>query len=177
MNRSRRELFGCTDVIDLRDVVTVPEGLGDGIYRCRVVYERTIEHIEFIPYQRAPIRSLALVGCDTIEYAHKFVDRSAIDALRNGVAADDILIVKHGRITDTSIANIVFHDGTRWITPSTPLLHGTARARLLQEGIITQEEITVRDLKRFTRAAVINAMFDLDERQAIAIGNIIGKVP
>lgn len=172
LNRSRRELFDCTDVIDLRKVLTVPDSLGEGIHRCRVVYEKKIEQIEFIAYERRPIRSLTLVESDTIEYAHKFLDRTAIDTLRRGITTDDILIVKDGHITDTSIANIVFHDGKRWVTPSTPLLAGTARARLLREGVITEEEITARSLARFTGAAAINAMVDLDEADVIGMDQI-----
>jgi 4-amino-4-deoxychorismate lyase len=59
------------------------------------------------------------------------------------------------------------------VTPSTPLLPGTARARLLQEGAIVQDEIKVRDLGRFTKVAIINAMVDLDEANTISIENIL----
>jgi 4-amino-4-deoxychorismate lyase len=172
-NRSRCELFGCTDTIDLRDVVSIPPGLAGTLHRCRVVYAKSVISVDFIPYQRKPIRSLTLVECDTIDYAHKFIDRSAIEALRHGVTSDDILIVRDQHITDTSIANVLFHDGVQWVTPSTPLLPGTARARLLQEGAIVQDEIKVRDLRRFTKVAIINAMVDLDEANTISIENIL----
>lgn len=172
LNRSRRELFGCTNTFDLRDLVHVPPDLGLGEYKCRVVYATTIEQFEFVPYQRRAVRSLTLVECDTIEYAHKFVDRTCIDSLLQGILTDDILIIKHGRITDASFANIVFCDGTKWITPSTPLLPGTARARLLDQGRITTDEIKPRDLRHFTKAVLINAMLDLKDDCSISMENI-----
>lgn len=173
LNRSRRELFGHTDAIDLRDVARVPPDLGLGEYKCRVVYATSIEQFEFVPYQRRTIKSLTLVECDTIEYAHKFVDRTCIDFLLHGTLTDDIMIIKHGRITDASFANIVFYDGTKWITPSAPLLPGTARARLLDHRRITADEIRAHDLKHFKKAVLINAMLDLKDACSISMQDII----
>ena len=50
-------------------------------------------------------------------------------------ACDEILIIKDGHITDTSISNIVFRlpDGW-WLTPFTPLLKGIMRTYLLESG-------------------------------------------
>jgi 4-amino-4-deoxychorismate lyase len=173
MNRSRRELFGCTEVIELRDVIHAPHDLGTGVYKCRVGYAETIEQIEFVPYQRKEVRSLTLVESDSIEYPHKFTDRACIDLLLKSIRTDDVLIVKGGRITDTSIANIVFSDGSKWVTPSTPLLPGTARARLLDIQAIVAEDVKRTDLRYFKKAVLINAMFDLDDMHAIEIDNIV----
>ena len=173
MNRSRKELFGCTDIIELKHVLRVPAELGSDVYKCRVVYATEIEQVEFVPYQRRIIKSLTLVDCDSIEYAHKFVDRDCIESLFKDVRTDDILIVKHGRITDVSFANVVLYDGSRWITPSNPLLLGTARARLLESRSIVADEIKKSDLRHFTKAALINSMFDLEEVHPISIDNIV----
>jgi 4-amino-4-deoxychorismate lyase len=169
LNRSRRELFNCTDEVDLRDVIEIPPDLPRAVYKCRVEYAAGIERVEFTQYQRRIINTLTLVECDTIEYAHKYVDRGGIHQLLEGIVTDDILIVKHGLITDTSFANIVFHDGARWLTPATPLLKGTARARLLNQHTVIAEEIRVSDLRRFTKAAIINAMLDLEDERTIPI--------
>jgi 4-amino-4-deoxychorismate lyase len=173
LNRSRRELFGCVDVIELNDVIHIPPDLGKGVYKCRVIYAEGIEQIEFVPYQRRDIKTLTLVECDSIEYTHKFVDRQCIESLFNGIRTDDILIVKHGYVTDASFANVVFYDGTKWVTPSTPLLHGTARTRLLESGTIVADEIRKADLKHFKNAALINAMLDLEVVHPISIDNIV----
>jgi 4-amino-4-deoxychorismate lyase len=73
--------------------------------------------------------------------------------------ADEILIIKNGLITDTSIANVAFLDkDDHWITPATPLLKGTTRERLLSENRIVEAEIKLADLPKFTQMAMLNAM-------------------
>jgi len=119
--------------------------------------------------------SLTIVESNTITYDHKFTDRSEIEALRRGITTDDIVIVKNGHITDTSFSNIVFHDGIRWLTPSTPLLYGTARERLLSDHSIIEEEIRFTDLRHFKKAALINAMIDLDEAEEIPMDAIVKR--
>ena len=55
---------------------------------------------------------------DDIDYRYKQADRRVLDeafALRD--TADDVLIVRHGLLTDTSIANIALWDGCEWHTP------------------------------------------------------------
>ena len=52
---------------------------------------------------------------------------------------DDILIVKNGLLTDTSIANIALYDGNDWYTPLHPLLKGTKRAELLDKGVLKEK--------------------------------------
>ena len=172
LNRSRRELFGSADVIELKDVIHIPHNLGRDVHKCRVVYAEGIEQIEFVPYQRRDIKTLTLVECDSIEYAHKFVDRTCIDSLFKDVGTDDILIVKHGRVTDASFANVIFHDGAKWLTPSTPLLPGTARARLLETVTIIADEIRKTDLRHFKKAALINAMTGLEDTVPLSMDRI-----
>lgn len=173
LNRSRQELFGCTDNLDLRDTLGSKLDCGEGVYRCRVMYQEGIIMVETTPYKKRRIRSLSLVQCNTIEYSYKLVDRSCIDALFKDIRTDDILLVKNGYITDASFANVLFDDGTKWITPSTPLLQGTARARLLDNGVIVADEITIHNCRHFKRAALINAMIDLDDAQHIRVEDIV----
>lgn len=172
MNFSRRQLFGNTDVIDLRDVLNIPADLTDAVYKCRIIYQDTIQRIEFLPYAPRIVKTLRLVQDDTVEYEFKYLDKSHIEDLREGSGTDDILIVKENRITDASFANVVFYDGTSWITPAQPLLRGTKRQLLLDTGIIHEEDITMHDLKHFQKAALINAMLDLDEQVYIDMKNI-----
>jgi 4-amino-4-deoxychorismate lyase len=172
LNNSRRQLFGSTNLIDLRDVLHTPPDLTEMVYKCRVLYDETIQKIEYLPYTPRTIKSLRLILGDDIEYAHKYVDRSQIDRLRNESSSDDILIIKRNRITDSSQANVVFFDGTSWITPAEPLLRGTRRQALLDSGRIREEDITVHDLQHFKKAALINAMIDLEEGTYIEMGKI-----
>jgi len=172
LNKSRNQVFGCTDTFDLRDLIQIPNFSDDKVYKCRVIYSQKIEQVEFIPYTIKPVTTLKLVECDTIEYNHKWVDRKCFDDLLKGIDAVDILIVKNGFITDTSYANIVFYDGSKWVTPSTPLLNGTKRERLIKDRIIYEADIKKKDLKFFSKAVLINAMMDLEESPVIDIKNI-----
>ena len=75
---------------------------------------------------------------------------------------DDILIVKRGQVTDSSISNIVFRRGKHWYTPWSALLKGTTRAYLLERNIIKEEKIRIEDLKTFESFKLINAMLEFD---------------
>lgn len=174
MNDSRSALLGATGIIDLSEHISVPISLGKGIYKCRVIYGEVIDSIEFTPYQVRPVSRLRIVEDDTIQYDHKYTDRTRLDDLLQGCQADDILIIKNGVVTDTSVANILFYDGTGWITPSTPLLRGTKREFLLRRGFITERRISKKELGDFEKATLINAMIDLGEGPVIDVSNILG---
>ena len=100
---------------------------------------------------------------DHLDYRLKYADRTELDQLflKRG-EADDILIIQNGLVTDTSIANIAFFDGDKWITPKEPLLKGTTRARLLDEKKIFEQDIKIADLGKFTEFALMNAMIGFD---------------
>jgi len=146
----------------------------DGLYRCRVLYDADTIKIEYIPYIKRHIRSLKLLTSETLEYAKKYEDREDLNRLfekREG--CDDILVVKNALVSDTSIANIAFYDGEQWVTPKTPLLYGTTRKRYLETGKIVEKEITVLELKRYKKVALMNAMIDFDIIAEENIGDII----
>ncbi len=76
---------------------------------------------------------------------------------------DDILLVKEGLITDTTIANIAFYDGNSWYTPQHPLLKGTKRAQLLDQGLLLEKDLKPEDLSSFIAIRLFNAMIDWGE--------------
>jgi len=174
MNRSRRECLGAADELDLRAAICVPAGTGGRIHRCRVAYGKQFGEVTFAPYEPREIRSLALVDGGGLDYAHKYGDRSAIERLLAGAGADDLLIVRNGIVTDASAANAAFFDGTRWLTPSEPLLPGTTRARLLDLGLVGSREIRVADIGGFGAVALMNAMIGFDTAHAIPVAAILG---
>lgn len=164
MNTSRRDLFGISDNLDVRDIISVPATCMCGIYKCRVVYSDRIIEVKFEKYSRRNIHSLKLVYDDAIDYSYKYEDKKCLLSLRECRGqCDDILIIKNNRITDTSYSNIVFFDGQKWITPASPLLKGTKRAHLLATGLISEDEITISDIRLFRDAALINAMLELGD--------------
>lgn len=173
LNRSRRELFGSKDRIDLQNLIVIPENMQSRVAKCRVVYDMVIRKIEFYPYAPKEIKSLKLIECNDIDYSFKYEERSKLNELfEQRGDTDDILIVKNGFITDTSIANIVLFDGEKWVTSSTPLLPGTQRTKLLKEGVIIEQEIRLADLGRFKKLIVVNAMLEFDPENYISIERI-----
>jgi len=146
--------------VNLQDYIDPPK---KGLYRCKLVYDtKEIKSVDFFQYKKKKINSIALVECNDIEYSKKYLDRSRFDTLMNQVDTDEILIVKNGLITDTSIANIAFFDGEKWLTPKDPLLEGTTRKRYLQKGSLIEKDITPEMIVNFSKVAFLNAMIDFD---------------
>jgi 4-amino-4-deoxychorismate lyase len=147
----------------------------DDSKKCRVVYGRKIESVEFSDYVPRCIRSLKLVEINgAIDYHLKYADRTALTALAAMKGdCDEVLMMRDGFITDTTFSNVVLTDGRRFVTPSTYLLSGTMRAALLDSGAISEAPITVADLERYTHIALINAMLPLHCAPLIPIDNVI----
>jgi len=168
-NRTRFELFGIREPLALENSLQIPDDLSNEIYKCRIVYSKEIDIIEFEKYTPRKINSLKIIECNEIDYSYKFNDRTKLNELfQQKEDCDDILIVKNGFITDTSFANIVFWEGEKWITPASPLLHGTTREHLLNSNQISTAEITTDNLKDFPKARIINAMNGLSNGNDIS---------
>lgn len=170
---SQKDVFGLTFKTDLGHLLKkcdIPQGL----VRCRVLYKRTIESIECCPYIPKTIRAIKKVRADGISYPYKFSNREALNnLLRLKGDADDILIIKKGLVTDTSIANICFFTGHEWVTPAHPLLNGTKRQMLIDKGIITIRNIHEKDIQSFHKVMLINAMLEFDQNRAIQADQVI----
>lgn len=154
-DQSRQILFGSTDRLDLSSIIEAPK---HGVYRCRILYGISLHSIEYIPYSPKKITSLKIVPSD-IDYSFKYADRKTLDALLlANKEVDEVIIEKNGYLTDTTIANIAFYDGRQWFTPETPLLKGTMRAKLIEEGFLQTKNIKREDLGEYTQVALMNAM-------------------
>jgi len=131
-----------------------------GLYRCRFIYAEDIIKIEYLPYEMRLPHSFKLIHSD-IDYELKHENRKDLNKLFiQKEEADEIIIIKNGLITDTSIANLCFYDGKKWLTPTRPLLYGTTRQRLLDEKKIHTADISYTDIHKFSKIALINAMID-----------------
>ncbi|MEW6525994.1 MAG: aminotransferase class IV [Spirochaetota bacterium] len=164
MNKSRYDLFGCNDTLCIENFVSLPDYAYTGIWKVRVHYDSAIHHIEYELYKKKSIKTLKIVIDDSIDYSYKYSDRSRIAYLfeKRG-NADDILILKNGLVTDSSTANVAFYNGKQWVTPATPLLPGTKRACLIDEGLISQRYIRLNDIGMFTHVSLINAFLDIGD--------------
>lgn len=173
LNRSRKSLYKSTDDIDLKLAIQIPSTCKTGLYKCRVVYSKEVKNIDFEPYLPRTIKSLRLIEDNKISYDYKYTNRGSLNQLlTKRERFDEILIVRNGYITDTSYSNILFFDGTQWITPSTPLLPGTMRSFLLESNLITEAEIKVADLKQFQKVRLINALNPFESGKDIKIEKI-----
>lgn len=75
--------------------------------------------------------------------------------------ADEVVIVKNGLLTDTSYSNIALFNGSHWVTPRQPLLRGTMRQSLLDDGVLAEQDIKAEDWNSFRQVSLINAMMPL----------------
>ncbi len=172
-NVALKNHFGIFTDIELSEKIIIPTEFKIGIYKCRITYSPKIDKIEFLPHNYRDINSLKLVYDNTIDYHLKYSNREKLQKLfEQRGNCDDILIVKKGCMSDSYTANPVFFDGKKWWTPNTPLLPGTQRARLLEEGHIFECRITPDDLQKYTKVGLINAMQDLKNMPVIQPNNI-----
>lgn len=158
-NRTRAVFWKDATPINLLEFIS-PQSI-KGIQKCRIVYRKDIEEITYTPYQIRHISKLHLITSDTIDYTYKSTDRKELNMLyaQRGIA-NDILIIRNGYLTDTSIANIALYDGNKWYTPSCPLLQGTKRAELLDKQIIIEKDIPYTQLGDYSQIMLFNAMID-----------------
>ena len=164
MNKTRLEVFGQPTPLLLNDVlkgIKAPSGLA----KLRFIYDETgIHDMSCTPYKRKEIHSLRLVTANDIDYRYKSVDRSTLNQLKEKQGeCDEILIIRNKHITDTSYTNVALYDGKQWFTPSTPLLCGTMRQRLLDCGLLQEREIMVSDIPNYQYISLFNAMISLGE--------------
>lgn len=173
MQTSFINLFKTNQPFDPEGQIVVPEEFKTGLVKLRFIYNDHDFIQEYSHYLQKTVISLKVVEDNKISYPFKFADRANIEALKikRGIY-DDILIIKKGLVTDLSYANIVFFDGKKWYTPSSPLLRGTCRERLLFEGQISEVIIKPEDLSEFSSFRIINAMADFENQNPLEISNI-----
>ena len=153
--QSRNELYNCHNKLLLKEHIRAPK---KGLYRCRIVYDEQIKSIEYIPYVPKEVHSLKVVS-SSLDYHLKYTQRETLETLlAQHPDVDDVIIEKDGYLTDTTIANIAFFDGEIWYTPLKPLLLGTMRQKLIDDGFLQTCHIKKSDLHRYTQVALINAM-------------------
>lgn len=162
MDNTRMRFFKTKSSIDLKELIT-PQSV-EGRLKCRVLYGENIQKISYEHYSVRKIQSLKLINCNNIDYSFKSTNREKINALfALREKYDDILIIKNGLITDTSIANTALYNGNQWLTPEAPLLKGTQREYLLDKGIIKEYKLYAKDIFSFKEIALFNAMIPFRE--------------
>ena len=163
-----RQQYTEVQPLKLKEIIDIPEHAGKGLFRCRITYGKTIEKIEFIPYQFREIRSLKVVHDDSIDYTYKYADRSHLQKLFDQREdCDDIIIVKNEKVTDSFTGNLLFHDGSKWITPDQPLLKGTQRQYLLDTKQIIEKQLLFKDIFNYRVVGIINVFYTLNNMPVV----------
>ena len=167
MKRTMLHFFPGIEIPSLKDVLMPSPDMD--FYKARVVYgEHGIEDIQYAPYAMREIHTLKIVRDDHIDYSFKSTDRSGLNRLTAQKGdCDEIVIIKNGLVTDTSFTNIAIYKDGKWFTPKHPLLLGTKRAALLENGIIQEADITLDDLMKAEKVSLFNAMIDFGEREVM----------
>lgn len=162
--QTRKAYFKVHRPIALSSVLNPPK---EGSFRVRVVYEKEIQRVEYLPLVLKPIVSLCLVESE-IEYTYKYANREALNALIPS-GMDDALITCNDELRDISIANIALLIDGVWHTPQNPLLQGTTRQRLLASGFLKASSLTTTSLEKAEKFAIMNALigFKIVDRLSI----------
>jgi len=150
-----REFLGFNERLELKeDSFDLPQ-LGE--FRLRVDYYEDIKSSTCKALTCRTFKEFKIVESD-ISYGYKYSNREKLDYLK--VDEKEIIIVKDGLLTDTTIANIALHVNGIWFTPRVPLLKGTTRARLIDEGFLRCEDLSIKDLEIAQKFAIMNALND-----------------
>lgn len=150
-----RDFFGFKGKLELEEnSFNLPQ---KGEFRLRIDYSKEIKSFTCKEFTCREFKEFRVLKSD-IEYDYKYANRDELDALKTD--EKEIIIVKNGLITDTTIANIAIRVESDWLTPKTPLLKGTTRARLVDEGFLKCADLTLEDLEKAENFAIMNALID-----------------
>ena len=169
MFKSSKDLFNKEIDLNFEKLIQIKD---NKTYRCKIIYDTKIKKIEIKPYKLNLVKTLKIVR-SPITYPYKFVNRENIEKLLlKKDNFDDILIIKNDLIKDSSKANIAFYDGQRWFTPKEPLLYGTFREKLIQKGFLNPINILEKDIKKYEKFALMNALTGIYELDISCIKGI-----
>jgi len=154
--------FGVRTVLPFDTIINeIRSSHNEGIYKLRIIYAGKIEHYTIEKYQPKIVKTLKIVDGGNIDYSFKYEDRLPLNKLLDLRGdCDDIIIIKDGFVTDTSFSNLVFSVEEQLFTPSSFLLNGIKRQRLLRDGKIKEKEIKMEDLNKYSNIFLINSMAD-----------------
>ncbi len=144
------------------------------LVKWRIIYDhKEIFSCEFLEYKLPTIKSLRVINSQDLNYSRKYLDRESINHLFSQRGnADDVLICKDGLVGDTSFCNTVFKRKEQLFTPDSPILAGTKRQFLIDNGLITPCKITIDDIQQFDGLFLINSMIELRDEAYISVSKI-----
>ena len=164
LNNTRKSLFGSKSDLDINDYIQDKTCDISELSKCKITYDNDILDINITPYTPKNINTFKIVYDEDISYDYKYIDRKLIDNLYSKRDnCDEIIIIKDGLVTDTSIANIAIYVDGSWLTPKKPLLDGTFKQKLIKSDFLQEYDINIDILMSCSRFAVMNAMVGFTE--------------
>jgi 4-amino-4-deoxychorismate lyase len=157
VNETYKLLFNSQPKISLKNILKY--GKSGSTFRIKVIYDINglIDILEY-PYRKKEIKSIMLIENNMLNYSFKFLNREFFDYLYDNFNADEFLITQNGFIKEFTIGNTALYKSGKWSTPSEPLLLGTTLRRYLRENIVKKREIHYKDLRNYSKIALLNSM-------------------
>lgn len=178
MRATCREVYGTEGPGLDASMFHIPPRLAGLTVKCRVIYGRNINDIQYEAYTPRLLSRLRMVSDDTIDYHLKYLDRTPLAYPHIRLRADEgLVIVRNGLVTDSTYANLLLLSPDRAYTPSTPLLPGVMRRHLLDTGRVQAIPVTPSDLLPgnplgITHVTYINALLPPGTLLPIAVTHI-----
>ena len=160
VNHACKELFRTEPKLNLQETLT--DYPTDNLYRAKIVYNADgLVAKDYYIYKQKNIATFLLVEMPNINYKFKYFNRDFL-SLPKEHQPDEFIITQNGYLTDTTIANIaLLHTASKkWHTPKMPLLKGTTLNRYLNNKELLEADIHYKDLKNYSKIALLNAMID-----------------
>lgn len=141
------------------------QGSTNGKWRASVTYSAAgVEAVRLVPYSLPQLKGIQLIPIHENFYAKKWANRSRLNAYKESLPPGiEPLFILDGLATDTSFTNIALERNGKLFTPSTPMLRGTKREKLLLDGTLQAIPLPAEELRRFRFVHLINAMLDPGE--------------
>jgi len=154
--------FNENEWLNLQEKLPYKENL-----RMRVTYnQKGIKEIELFKIKKRNFNKFKVVEIN-FNYFLKKKNRSNFEKIKQKHPSfDEFILIKNHLVTDSTISNLAFFDGKKWLTPKYPLLFGTKREELINKNFLQEANIKLADLKYFKKMALINAIlgfYEIDE--------------
>ncbi|MDR2354040.1 MAG: hypothetical protein LBF22_12985 [Deltaproteobacteria bacterium] len=152
----------------------LPSPPSGGLYKCTLVYDRTIHSVDITPFTIPKIKSASLAEVKRLDLIYKTQDRSNVQNLLSSFNTDEIIMVFNSFITNASSYNLVFQDEQgALLTPLHYLHSGTKREYYLKKKEITTFPIKPQHIKYYTKVFFINALVDITDDVSLPCHEIL----
>lgn len=173
MNESFLHLFHQPNCVQLDEVLKQTSISSAQLYKWRIEYGVDGYRSTIELYQPRVIQKISFheISAD-FDYSLKYNNRLLFEEIKQQYPlCDEVILLKNGFLTDSLYANLVveFKNDAGLYTPSTPLLKGTHRKRLLEEGLLKEKSIKIDEISDVKSILFINAMVNFENAPCVKL--------